>query len=91
MEMKTFDIAANLESREDIRAFLEEVVATGTEADFIHALGTAAKAKGMTRIANQVGVTRASLYKSLAEDGNPSFATINKVVKALGCQLSVVA
>ena len=90
METNAFDIAAHLETRGDIQAFLEEVAATGTEADFIHALGTAAKAKGMTYIANEVGVTRASLYKSLAEDGNPSFVTINKVVKALGCHLSVV-
>jgi len=91
MSIKSFDIAAHLETREDIQAFLDEVASTGSESDFIHALGTAAKAKGMTYVAKEVGVTRASLYKSLTEDSNPSFVTINKVVKALGCHLSVVA
>ncbi len=89
MTSKTFDIAAHLETKEDIQTFLEEVASTGSESDFIHALGTAARAKGMTHIAKQVGVTRASLYKSLTEDGNPSFSTVNKVVKALGYHLSV--
>lgn len=90
MTSKPFDIAAHLETDTDIQAFLDEVANTGTEADFIHALGTAAKAKGMTHVAKQVGVTRTSLYKSLAEDGNPSFTTISKVIEALGCQLAVV-
>jgi probable addiction module antidote protein len=86
---KPFDIAEHLESTEDIRDFLNEVAQTGDEADFIHALNTAAKAMGMTEIAKKAGVTRASLYKSLSENGNPRFATISKVTKALGCRLTV--
>lgn len=85
-----FDIAEHLETDEDIRGFLREVANTGDTADFIHALNIAARAKGMTEIAQQVGVTRASLYKSLSEDGNPRFETIHKVVEALGCKLAVV-
>jgi probable addiction module antidote protein len=65
------------------------VAQTGDEADFIHALNTAAKAMGMTEIAKKAVVTRASLYKSLSENGNPRFATISKVTKALGCRLTV--
>ena len=84
-----FDIAEHLNTDEDIRGFLAEAAATGSEADFIHALNIAARAKGMTEIAKQAGVTRASLYKSLSEGGNPRFDTIFKVTKALGCHLTV--
>jgi len=88
---KPFDIAQHLNTEEDIRLFLQEVAATGDEADFIHALGIAAKAIGMTEVAKRAGVTRASLYKSLAENGNPQFVTISKVTKALGCRLGVTS
>jgi len=85
-----FDISQHLETDEDIREFLKEVVNTGTSDDFIHALNIAAKAKGMTEVAKQAGVTRASLYKSLSENGNPRFETINKIINALGCKLVVI-
>ena len=45
---------------------------------------------GMTEVSKKAGVTRTSLYKSLAEGGNPKFTTISKVTKALGCKLAVV-
>ena len=91
MALKTrpFDIAEHLNCPEDIRIFLQEVADTGDEYDFIHALSTAARAMGMTEVARKAGVTRASLYKSLSEDGNPKFSTISKVTKALGCKLAV--
>ena len=91
MATKTFpfDIAEHLDTPEAIRDFLEEVAATGNDSDFIHALNTAARAKGITEVAKEAGVTRASLYKSLAEGGNPHFSTISKVTKALGCRLAV--
>ena len=89
IKTKPFDIAEHLNTTEDIRAFLQEVAATGNESDFIHALNTAARAKGMTEVAKQAGVTRASLYKSLADDGNPRFETVSKIVSALGCKLVV--
>ena len=90
LNTKPFDIAEHLNTPEEIRGFLQEVAATGDESDFIHALNTAARAKGMTEVSEQAGVTRASLYKSLAEGGNPKFSTISKVTKALGCRLAVV-
>jgi len=90
LKTKPFDIAEHLNSPEGIRDFLQEMAATGDESDFIHALSTAARAMGMTEVAKKAGVTRASLYKSLAEDGNPKFITISKVTKALGCKLAVV-
>ena len=58
--------------------------------EFIHALNTAARAKGMTEIAKKAGVTRASLYKSLADGGSLRFDTISRVTRALGCKLAVM-
>lgn len=89
LKTKSFDIAEHLKNPEDIRIFLQEVAATGDDSDFIHALNTAARAMGMTEVAKKAGVTRASLYKSLSEDGSPKFTTISKVTKALGCKLAV--
>lgn len=88
-KITTFDIAEHLETDQDIREFLQETANNGNTSDFIHALNTAARAKGMTDVAKQAGVTRASLYKSLADDGNPRFETIAKIVEALGCKLAV--
>lgn len=92
MALKTtkFDIAEYLETDEDITLFLQAALEEGTEEEFIHALNTAARAKGMTEIAKKSGLTRASLYKSLADGGKPRFETICKVTKALGCRLAVV-
>ncbi len=91
IKTKPFDIAEHLETDDDIWEFLAEVLATGTTSDFIHALNTAARAKGMTEVARQAGVTRASLYKSLSADGNPRFETISKIIEALGGHLTVVS
>ena len=88
-KIRPFDIAEHLESEADIRAFLEEVSQTGDSTDFIHALNTAARAKGMSSVAREAGVSRASLYKSLGEGGQPKFETIDKVVHALGFKLTI--
>lgn len=89
IETRPFDIAEHLGSSEEIRVFLQEILDTGDESDFIHALGTAARAMGMTEVAKKAGVTRASLYKSLAEGGSPKFSTISKVTKAMGCKFAL--
>ena len=91
MSVKTypFDVADHLKTDEDIRGFLQEIIQTGDTRDFVSALNTAARAKGMTKVAKKMGVSRTSLYKSLAEDGTPGYETINKVVKALGCELEI--
>ena len=90
MTFNHFDIAEHLEDDEAIRIFLQESAKEGTVTDFIHALNTVARAKGMTEVAQKAGVTRASLYKSLSENGNPRFETIRKVVEALGCKIVIV-
>lgn len=93
MALKTtkFDAAEYLDSPEAIQAFLMDAYESGNQADFLHAIGIAARAKGMTEVARQAGLGRESLYKALAEDGNPSFATVDKVLKALGVKLAIAA
>ena len=93
MALKTtpFDAAEYLETDEDVRGFLSSVLEDGDASDFLHALNTVARAKGMTEIAAKAGVTRASLYKSLADGANPRFDTIVKVTRALGCPLTVTS
>jgi probable addiction module antidote protein len=90
MTIKTtrLDLARYLETEEDIAEFLEEALREGDAADFVHALGIAARARGMTELACKAGVTRASLYKSLSEGGNPQFDTIFRVCAALGLRLT---
>ncbi len=91
MKTTSFDITEHLETIEDIQAFLREVDDTGDESDYVHALNIAARAYGMTKVAKEAGVTRASLYKSLAPDGNPQFKTISRVTKVFGLRLTTTS
>jgi probable addiction module antidote protein len=90
IETKPFDVADYLESDEQIGWFLTDAASFGEAPFFAHALGTAARAKGMTQIARATGLSRESLYKALSMEGNPEFATVLKVIDALGLQLAVV-
>ena len=92
MPLKTsrLDLAELLETDEDIQEFLEESARECTPEEFVHALGTAARARGMTEVARLAGVTRASLYKSLSEGGNPQFDTIARVCGVFGMKLTAL-
>ena len=85
--ISAFDIAQHLHGDEEIQTFLTLCALQGSAAEFVHALGTAARAKGMTQVAQDAGLTRASLYKALHENGNPEFETIFRVCQALGLRL----
>lgn len=89
VKIKPFDAAAFLETDEDIQAFLTQTVSSGDTKHLLHCLGIAVRARGMSDVAKQAGVTRASLYKSLDEDASPKFETIVKVLEVFGCKLSV--
>ena len=82
-----WDPADNLKSDEDMAAYLEAALEEGDPALVAAALGDIARAKGMTQVAREAGLGRESLYKALSPAGNPEFATILKVVAALGLQL----
>lgn len=83
----TWDVSKHLKNEEDIVAYLEAALAENDPAIVVAALGDIARVKGMTRIAKQAGLGRESLYKALSMDGNPEFATVMKVLGALGLQL----
>lgn len=83
------DISQYLEDEADMVAYLQSVLEENDPVLLRLALGDIAKAKGMSDIAQQIGVNRQSLYKSLSEDGNPAYDTIAKVITALGMKLTV--
>ncbi len=82
-----WDPADHLKSEADMAAYLEAALEEGDPALVAAALGDIARAKGMTQVARDAGLGRESLYKALSPAGNPEFATILKVVSALGLQL----
>lgn len=84
-----YDGADYLKSEEAVRAYLEECFAENDPALIAHALGVAARARGMTQVSRDTGLTREGLYKALDENGNPSLATVLKVTRALGYKLSL--
>lgn len=86
-DLPEFDMARQLKNEEDIAAYVTMVIADGDAAELAHALGIAAKARGMSEIAKATGITREALYKALAANAKPRFDTINRVCAALGVRL----
>jgi len=89
MGTSKFDIADYLDSKEMIAEYLNTVLEEGDNDDIINAICHIAKAIGMTKIAQETGMSRPSLYKSLSEGAKPQFSTIMKVLKAIGGQIQV--
>lgn len=91
IKTRPWDSAEHLETQEDIQLYLEACTEeAGDDPAFIlHALGVIARAQNMSQLARDTGLTREGLYKALSPEGNPTFATVTKVVKALGLQLTV--
>lgn len=89
METSRFDIADYLDSNEMIAEYLNSVLEEGDNSDIITALGHIAKAIGMTKIAEETGLSRPSLYKALSDGAKPQFSTIMKVLKAVGGQIRI--
>ena len=84
-----YDAAEFLDTDEDIVAYLNAALEDGDPSLVSAALGDVARARGMTQLAHATGITRDGLYKALSPSGNPSFATVQKVVRALGYKLDV--
>ena len=84
-----YDVAEHLRTPEEMAAYLDAWLEEAPEdaAGIAQALGNIARAKGMTQVAKDAGLSRESLYRALSADGNPSFATVLKVAKALGVKL----
>jgi len=86
---KPFDPAEYLDDSESIAAYMSEALETEEPAFVADALGVVARARGMSEVAREAGVSRESLYRSLSTDGNPEFATVLRVIRAMGLRLSV--
>jgi probable addiction module antidote protein len=88
-----YDVAEQLRTTEEMAAYLDAWLEDAPEdaAGIARALGDIARAKGMTQVAKDAGLSRESLYRALSADGNPSFATVLKVARALGVRLHVEA
>jgi probable addiction module antidote protein len=87
-KLKNFDPAAYLDSDAAIAAFVAEAFETNDAGYIAHAIGVVARAKGMTQIAGQTGLSREQLYRSFSENGNPTLKTTLAVMKALGVELA---
>jgi probable addiction module antidote protein len=88
IETAKWDAAEYLDDEEAIVAYVEAAFEDGDPEIIKHALGNVARARGMTSIAKDAGVTREALYKALSERGDPKLSTLLGVMKALGIQLS---
>jgi probable addiction module antidote protein len=89
LETKPFDAAKYLDTPESQAELLADALASGHAGYIANALGVIARARGMTEIAKEAGITREALYKSLSDDGDPKLSTLLGVIRALGMTLSV--
>ena len=83
-----YDPAAALEGEEAIAVFLADALETGDSAYIAKALGVVVRAKGMTELARETGLSREQLYRSFSEQGNPTLKTMLAVMRALGVDLT---
>ena len=85
----SYDVAEHLRTPEEMAAYLDAWLdeAPDDVSGIARALGDIARAKGMSQVAKEAGLSRESLYRALSEGGNPSFSTVLKVARALGVRL----
>jgi probable addiction module antidote protein len=88
-KLTKFDMANYLTTEKEITEYLKAAIEDNDPEFLPIALGTVARARGVTQVAKKAGVSRASLYKSLAAGSRPEFATISKVIEALGFKLQI--
>ena len=88
-----YDVAEHLRTPEEMAAYLDAWLCDAPDdvSGIARALGDIARAKGMSQVAKDAGLSRESLYRALDQNGNPSFATILKVAKAIGVRFHTVA
>ena len=92
-DFSRYDTADYLKNDDDIAAYLEAVMQEGGDdpAYIMYALGVVARARNMSKLARETGISREGLYKAFSGKGNPSFSTVMKVAVALGLRISFTA
>ncbi len=88
-KLTKFDVAEYLDSEELQTLYFDEAAKDGDPTVLIKAIDTVARAKGMTKTAKDAGISREGLYKALSPNGNPSFATVCKILNAIGYTLAL--
>ena len=83
-----YDTAEYLDNDEAIEVFMADAFETGDTSYIAHALGVIARAKGMTQIAKDTGLSREQLYRSFSEQGNPTLKTTLAVMRSLGLDIT---
>jgi probable addiction module antidote protein len=93
LKTSSYDVAEHLRTPEEMAAYLDAWLEEAPDdvSGIARALGDIARAKGMSQVAKDAGLSRESLYRALSADGNPSFATVIKVARALGVRLHAQA
>ena len=93
VKKSSYDVAEHLRTPEEMAAYLDAWLEEAPDdvSGIARALGDIARAKGMSQVAKDAGLSRESLYRALSADGNPSFATVIKVARALGVRLHAQA
>ena len=88
-----WDVTERLRTKEDVCMYLEACAEEdpGDGSLIRAALNDVVRAQNMSRLAGDIGMTRAGLYRALSEDGNPSFATVMRITRALGMQVRILA
>lgn len=89
IELKPFEAADHLTEAADQADLIADAFASGDTGYVVHALGVVARARGMTRLERDTGIRRQALYRALGRDGNPTLATLMKVIGALGLRLRI--
>ena len=90
LKLKKWDVTEHMGNEEFISEYLKAAFESGDIPEITRALADVARARNMTDLAAKMGISRQGLYKTLSENGNPEFATIQKLVTALGLQMSIV-
>ena len=89
MKTSVYDPADYIETREDVMAFLEGALEENDPEFLLETIGHIARSKGMAKIAKELNIDRAGLYKSFSSDGNPYFFTVVKVLDNLGFRFNI--
>jgi probable addiction module antidote protein len=89
LEITPFDMAEMLDNEEVVEAYFAQVIEEGDSGEIIRALSHIARARGMTKLAEETGIGRVSLSKALRPEAHPRFDTVLKVTRALGLKLTV--
>ena len=90
LKLKKWDVTEHMDNEEFVSEYLKAAFESGNVLEITRALSDVAHARNMTNLATEMGISRQGLYKTLSGNGNPEFATIQKLITALGLQMSII-